>query len=82
MDTTSINISLPQNLKDKVDKVISAGHFNDSSDYIRYLIRQDLSQKEELKALLQAGLESGASEKNITEVFSDVRGYIKAKTFL
>ena len=82
MSTTSINISLPKNLKDKVEEAISSGHFSNSSDYIRHLIRQDLSKKEEeqeLKSLLKAGLESGVSEKSITEVFSDLRGYIKSK---
>ena len=82
MNITSINISLPHNLKDKIEAAISSGHFNNSSDYIHYLIHQDLSRKEEeqtLKALLKAGFESGVSEKNITEVFSDLRGYIQAK---
>lgn len=77
-----MNISLPQNLKDKVEKAISKGHFSNSSDYIRHLIRQDLARKEEeqeLKALLKAGLESGVSEKSITEIFSDLRDYINAK---
>lgn len=82
MNTTSMNISLPQTLRDKVEEAIASGHFSNSSDYIRHLIRQDLSRKEEglaLEALLKAGLESGVSEKNMTDIFSDVRGYIKAK---
>ena len=79
-----MNISLPQNLKDKVEEAISSGHFSNSSDHIRHLIRQDLSKKEEeqeLRAipLLMAGLESGVSEKSITEVFSDLKGYIQSK---
>ena len=79
---TSMNISLPQNLKNKVEETILSGHFSNSSDYIRHLIRQYLSKKEEeqeLKVLLKAGLESGVSEKRITEVFSDLRGYIQSK---
>ncbi len=35
--------------------------------------------KQELDALLKAGLESGVSEKSIAEVFSDLRGNIKSK---
>ena len=83
MATTSMNISLPQHLKDKVEEAIAEGHFSNSSDYIRHLIRQDVSKKEaeqELKALLQAGLKSGVSEKSIVEVFADLRGYINAKS--
>ena len=82
MSTASMNISLPQSLKDKVEEAISSGHFSNSSDYIRHLIRQDLArieEEQELKSLLKAGLKSGVSEKSITEVFSDLRSHIKAK---
>ena len=82
MSTTSMNISLTQSLKTEVENRITEGKFSNSSDYIRYLIRQDVSKKEEekeLKELLLAGLNSGVSEKTTEEVFSDLRNYIKSK---
>ena len=82
MTTTSMNISLTTTLKAEVEKRISSGNFSNSSDYIRHLIRQDVSknkEEKELKELLLAGLNSGVSEKTVTEVFSDLKSYIKAK---
>ena len=69
MTTTSMNISLTTTLKTEVEKRISSGNFSNSSDYIRHLIRQDVSknkEEKELKELLLAGLNSGVSEKTVS----------------
>jgi antitoxin ParD1/3/4 len=57
----SLNISLPQSLKDYVEDQVSSGGYSTPSEYLRELLRQDQKQRAEqkLEALLLAGLTSG-----------------------
>lgn len=58
---TTMNISLPETLKDFVDTQVSNRGYSTSSEYIRELIRNDQVRQGELKlaALMLEGLESG-----------------------
>ena len=55
----SMNISLPEPLKEFVDGQIASGRYSSASEYIRELIRGDEKRKaeERLEALLLEGLE-------------------------
>jgi len=55
----TMNISLPENLKEFVDAQVQAGGYSTSSEYIRELIREDQKKKLEqrLASLLLEGLE-------------------------
>ncbi len=59
----SMNISLPEPLKQFVDDQIAAGRYSSVSEYVRELIRNDEKRKAEdrLEALLLEGLESDES---------------------
>ena len=56
----TMNISLPETLKDFVDRQIAAGRYSSASEYVRELIRNDEKQKaeEQLAVLLREGLQS------------------------
>ena len=58
---TSLNISLPQSMKDFVEVQVDACGFSTPSEYIRSLIREDQKRRDEekLEALLLEGLNSG-----------------------
>ncbi|GAB4363866.1 MAG: type II toxin-antitoxin system ParD family antitoxin [Bryobacter sp.] len=58
---TSLNISLPQILKDFVEQQVEKGGYSTPSEYIRELLREDQKRRaeERLEALLLAGLNSG-----------------------
>ena len=60
----SMNISLPEPLKQFVDGQISTGRYSSASEYIRELIRADEKRKaeQELEAKLLEGLASPESE--------------------
>lgn len=60
----SINISLPDPLKQFVDGQIAMGRYGSASEYVRELIRADEKRKaqEQLETLLLEGLSSPASE--------------------
>ena len=54
MNTTTLNISLPEALKEHVQKRVSEGAFSNASDFVRTLIRLDKQQQEKLAALRDA----------------------------
>jgi len=58
---TSLNISLPQTMKDFVEGQVESAGFSTPSEYIRALIRDDQKRRteEKLEALLLEGLNSG-----------------------
>lgn len=60
----SMNISLPDPLKQFVDGQIAQGHYSSVSEYMRELIRADEKRKaeEHLEAKLLEGLNSPESE--------------------
>lgn len=60
MSLTSMNVSLPQELKDYVEKQTKAG-YSTPSEYVRELIREDQKRRarERLNTLLLEGIDSG-----------------------
>jgi antitoxin ParD1/3/4 len=61
MALASLNISLPQSLKDYVENQVTEGGYSTPSEYLRELLRQDQQRRAEdkLNALLLEGLNSG-----------------------
>jgi antitoxin ParD1/3/4 len=64
MSTTSMNISLPESLKDFVKERVEEEHYSNPSDYVRALIREDQKHRDEkkLEEMLLAGIRSGSRE--------------------
>lgn len=61
MGMSSLNISLPQSLKDYIEEQVKQGGYSTPSEYVRELLREDQKRrtKEKLEALLLEGLNSG-----------------------
>ncbi len=60
---------------------IEAGEFTNESEYVRHLIRSDQARNSkfvELKAAIQAGIDSGVSERTIPEIMKEVEERMKA----
>jgi antitoxin ParD1/3/4 len=70
----TMNISLPDPLKEFVDHQIGEGRYSSVSEYIRELIRNDEKRKaeERLEALLLEGLE-GEETPLTRQDFDDIR---------
>lgn len=70
----TMNISLPEPLKEFVDTQIASGRYSSVSEYIRALIRNDEKRKaeERLEALLLQGLQSKESKLTHSD-FEDIR---------
>jgi len=70
----SMNISLPDPMKEFVEGLIASGRYSSASEYVRELIRDDEKRKaeERLEALLLEGL-SGAESKLTRKDFAEIR---------
>lgn len=72
----TMNVSLPDLMKDWVEAKISGGQYSSASDYVRDLIRRDQQYHDKLEALRLAlieGEKSGLSERTIDEIWTDVK---------
>ena len=76
----SMNISLPEPLKDFVDGQIATGRYSSASEYVRELIRDDERRKaqERLEVLLLEGLQGQETELTRQDL-SDIRKEALAK---
>ena len=63
-EVESMNISLPEPLKQFVDGQIATGRYSSASEYVRELIREDEKRKaqERLETLLLEGLQGEETE--------------------
>jgi antitoxin ParD1/3/4 len=70
----TMNISLPDPLKDFVESQITSGRYSSVSEYVRELIRDDEKRKAEqrLEVLLLEGLASPETELTRQD-FEDIR---------
>ena len=68
----TMNISLPDPMRDWVDSQTENGQYSNNSDYVRDLIRKDQQRASKLKILQEAitkGFESGdAGELDMSEI--------------
>ncbi len=75
----SMNVSLPDAMRDYIEQQVKTGGYGSVSEYIRDLIRQDQKRKakEDLETLLLEGLDSGTatpmSDRDWTEIRQAVR---------
>lgn len=72
----TMNVSLPDPMKDWVEAQARSGRYSNASDYVRDLIRRDQERAgklAELQALISAGIESGVSGRSMDEVLVAAR---------
>lgn len=76
----TMNISLPDQMKEWVEKQTENGQYANSSDYVRDLIRRDRIKREKIAALqekIDEGIASGpAQEFDLDELFENVRSEV------
>ena len=61
----TMNVSLPDPMKDWVEQQTKGGRYSNSSDYVRDLIRRDQDRAAKIahmQKMVTEGLESGAAE--------------------
>ena len=75
-------ITIPETMEDWVKNQIASGRYGNDSEYFRDLIRRDQDRRQaeqELRSLIQEGLESGTSKHSILEVMQRVESDLRKK---
>ena len=79
----TMNVSLPDPMKDWVEAQTKDGRYANTSDYVRDLIRRDQERKEaiaELQALVDEAFASGPAERlDVKEFLARMRREYAAK---
>ena len=78
---TTLNISLPESMRDFISEQVAKGGYSTTSEYIRHLIRQELERvaKIQLETLLLEGLDSGESIEITDEWWEQKRSELVEK---
>jgi len=78
---TTLNISLPDQMRAFIEEQTHSGGYSTASEYIRALIRDDQKRqaRERLDALLLEGLESGNSIPMTPDAWEDVRKELRER---
>ena len=71
----TMNISLPEQLKEFVDDQVGSGRYSSVSEYVRDLIRDDEKRKaqEKLEKLLMEGIQSSGPTEMTRQDWEDIR---------
>jgi antitoxin ParD1/3/4 len=79
MPMATMNVSLPDQMKDWVEAQTRAGRYGNASDYVRDLIRRDQERADklaELQKLITEGIESGISSRSMEEILKAARDQV------
>ncbi len=81
MKHTSMNISIPTDLREFVDEKLQRDRYSSASEYVRELIRQDLKReaRERVDELLLEGLSSGPSKPATKKDWKAIRKEVHAR---
>jgi antitoxin ParD1/3/4 len=69
----TLNVSLPDTLKDWIEAEIEAGRYTDAGDYVRSLIRRDQERNDALIDALEEGLASGVTHYSMDEIWESAK---------
>jgi antitoxin ParD1/3/4 len=71
---TTINISLPESMRDFVNQQVAQGGYSTVSEYVRQLIREEQKQagQKRIEALLLEGLNSGEPKEMTPEDWKEL----------
>ena len=72
----TMNISLPDQMKDWVEAQTSTGRYSNASDYVRDLIRRDQERQDKLakmQQLVDEGLKGGGGDRSMEEILEEAK---------
>jgi antitoxin ParD1/3/4 len=80
MTTTSLHISLSEQLKNDVRTQVEEGRYSNPTDYVRHLIRKDILRKKarlEFAAFIREGMHSPNSGQTPGEMIAEIKQEIE-----
>ncbi len=76
---TTMNVSLPDELRSFVDAQVNEGNYGSTSEYVRELIRRDHDRRQ-LRAALLEGARAPVTATAETAYFASLRDQARART--
>ncbi|NBN63438.1 type II toxin-antitoxin system ParD family antitoxin [Microvirga tunisiensis] len=76
----TMNVSLPDPMKEWVEAQAGSGRYSNASDYVRDLIRRDqerCGKIAHMQMLVTEGLESGVSDQSMADILKTVRHRVR-----
>jgi antitoxin ParD1/3/4 len=73
----TVNISLPDAMRQWIEQQIESGVYANASDYMRDLIRHDQRQRETLTLALIEGEQSGISKRKVSDIIASAKASTK-----
>lgn len=73
----TMNISLPDTMRELVEAQVQTGEYANASDYVRALIREDLRQREAIRLALMEGERSGTSSRKLHDIAAAAKASLK-----
>lgn len=77
---TTMNVSLPEQMKDWIENRIQAGQYHNASEYVRDLIRKDQADAEKtmaFRAAIEYGRSSGIEARSFDKIVTDAKSKAK-----
>ncbi|AIC25376.1 MULTISPECIES: type II toxin-antitoxin system ParD family antitoxin [Rhizobium] len=77
----TMNVSLPDPMKDWVEAQTKTGRYANASDYVRDLIRKDQERNDKVAAMqrfVDEGLKSGVGSRSKDELFEAARARVES----
>jgi antitoxin ParD1/3/4 len=77
----SMNISLPNTMRDYIEEQVKSYGYSSASEYFRELVRQDQKRKanERLEVMLLEGLNSGSKSEMTPQDWEEIRQSVLQK---
>ena len=73
----TMNVSLPDPMKDWIEERVKTGRYANASDYVRDLIRRDQQKREALIEALIEGEQSGISARTVPQIIAETNAKLK-----
>lgn len=73
----TMNVSLPDPMRDWIEAQIKTGRYANASDYMRDLIRRDQELKDVLIEALEIGAASGVSRRTLDDAWKSAKARAK-----
>jgi antitoxin ParD1/3/4 len=77
----TMNISLPEPMKQYVEEQVNAGGYSSASEYVRELVRTDQKRraKDRLENTLLESLQSGDAVEITPQMWEELRQHLRAR---
>ena len=73
----TMNVSLPDPMKDWVEHRVKSGQYANASDYVRDLIRRDQEKRDALVQALIEAEQGGNSPRSVRRIIAETKAKLK-----